>query len=320
MQTHRFATSLSGNKAGFTLVELLVVIAIIAILAALLLPVLSKGKGRAQQIYCLDNGKQMMTAMTMYAADFRDLFPPNPDDGNTIPGHNWCSGAAGIGQSAEFNPDFLQDQTRSLLASYLRGVVSVFHCPGDVRMGKYQGSDPSLIGKSVPAARTFSMNQAVGTICPGFDSQPEAKGKPFPPHFGAPGLSVNGPWLNSNHSHRRNTPWITYGKLSTIPAPGPSSLWVLVDENVTYLNDAAFSFGMEIPQWLDAPGTYHDGGCGFAFADGHSESHHWASSKPKKGGMARNGERIADVNDLRDWNWMRAHTSANTSGSMPPPR
>jgi prepilin-type processing-associated H-X9-DG protein len=40
------------------------------------------------------------------------------------------------------------------------------------------------------------------------------------------------------------------------------------------LNDAAFAFGMEIPIWIDAPGTYHDGGCGFAFADGHSESHH----------------------------------------------
>lgn len=164
----------------------------------------------------------------------------------------WCSGAAGIGQPAEFNPDLLRDQTRSLLASYLRGVVSVFHCPADVRIGTYQGSDPSLIGKTVPAARTFSMNQAVGTICPGFDSQPEVMGKSFPPHFGAPSLPVNGPWLNSLHTHRRDSPWITYGKMSTVRAPGPSSLWVLVDENVTYLNDAAFAFGMEIPQWHDA--------------------------------------------------------------------
>jgi len=32
---------------------------------------------------------------------------------------------------------------------------------------------------------------------------------------------------------------------------------------------------MEHPQWFDVPGTYHNGGCGFAFADGHSESHKW---------------------------------------------
>jgi prepilin-type N-terminal cleavage/methylation domain-containing protein/prepilin-type processing-associated H-X9-DG protein len=316
MKSHRSGNPPHRPGAGFTLVELLVVIAIIGILAALLLPVLSKGKGRAQQAYCLDNGKQMMTAMTMYTGDFRDMFPPNPDDGTTIPGHNWCSGAAGRGQSAEFNPDLLRDPTRSLLVSYLQGVVSVFHCPADLRSGLYQGSDPTLIGKTVPAARTFSMNQAVGTICPGFDSQPEAIGKPFPPHFGAPSLPVNGPWLNDQHSHRRDSPWITYGKMSTVRAPGPATLWVLVDEDVNYLNDAAFAFGMQIPQWVDSPGTYHDGGCGFAFADGHSESHHWANPTAKKGDRAP----VANANDLRDWNWMRLRTSANISGEMPPPQ
>lgn len=86
-----------GERNGFTLIELLVVIAIIALLAALLLPVLSKGKQRAQQIYCLSNGRQLLLAIHQYAADFKDFFPPNPDDGNTIPGHNWCSGNAGIG-------------------------------------------------------------------------------------------------------------------------------------------------------------------------------------------------------------------------------
>jgi prepilin-type N-terminal cleavage/methylation domain-containing protein/prepilin-type processing-associated H-X9-DG protein len=280
------------TRTGFTLIELLVVIAIIAILAAMLLPALSHAKQKAQGSICLNNGKQMMTAMFLYTGENHEFFPPNPDDGNTVPGYNWCSGQAGIGGAQEFDSDVLKDPTRSLLVNYLGGNVSVFKCPADVRMGT------NAAGQYVPAARTFSMSQAVGTIDPGFDN-----GGPGPPgsgaHSGAPTLSVNGPWLNNNDTHRRNSPWSTYGKTTDIRTPSPSMIWVLVDENAEGLNDAAFAFGMEQPEWLDAPGSYHNGACGFAFADGHSEIHKWIE-KP---------EPDSDANET-DWGWMQQRTSA----------
>jgi prepilin-type N-terminal cleavage/methylation domain-containing protein/prepilin-type processing-associated H-X9-DG protein len=287
-----------GDRRAFTLLELLVVIAIIGILAALLLPVLARAKERAQATTCMNNLKQMMTAMSLYTGDNHDFFPPNPDDGNTIPGYNWCSGEAGIGQPQEFDPDVIKDPTRSLLINYLSGEVKIFHCPADRRQGKYQGTDPALIGHIVPAARTYSMSQAVGTIDPGYDQNTSPGGGEYP-HSGVPDLPVNGPWLNNQGDHRRDQPWATYGRASAIGAPGPSMLWVLTDENAKGLNDAAFAFGMDYPDWIDAPGSYHGNAAGIAFADGHAEIHKWIGTP----------EPQSEANQT-DWSWMQQRTSA----------
>ena len=299
----------SAHRA-FTLVELLVVIAIIAILAALLLPVLSGAKQRAQGVFCLNNGKQLMVAMHLYTNDNSDFYPPNPDDANNSPGYNWCSGSAGIGQSEEFNPDILADPARSLLIGNLSGNVTVFHCPGDRRQGKYQGANPALTGQTVPAARTFSMNQAVGTIDPGFEATRDSGGSYA--HEGVPNLPVNGPWLDNSGHHHCNSPWRTFGKASDLGPPSPSDLWVLVDEAVDGLNDAAFSVDMEVPGWHDYPGTYHNFGCGFTFADGHTESHRWVDATTRFGnGDAGTGS--ANFSDWHDWQWVIARTSSRVN-------
>lgn len=286
-----------SDSKGFTRTDLLAVIAVVGVLSLLTPSLLGSGRQHGQAAGCLDHFRRLAMGCVMYAADNHDLFPPNPDDGNTVPGHNWCPGQAGRGGSAEFNPDLLADAERSLLVKYVQGDVGVFLCPADLRQGRYQGTDPDRLGMRVPAARSIAMNHAVGTVCPTYPAG----------HNGAPVLPTHGPWLDNNHSHTRDGPFRTYGSVNDLLEPGPSMTWVFIDEDAESLNDGGFAFGMWKAEWIDWPGTRHDLGATLAYADGHAEVHRWTDSRTVvvSGNVARR-----PVPDSEDYAWLRERTSA----------
>jgi prepilin-type N-terminal cleavage/methylation domain-containing protein len=114
-----------GQRAGFTLIELLVVIAIIAILAALLLPALSKAKQKAVRIECASNLKQWGIAFIMYGGDNKDYFPPNATaDGAN--GFAWV----GLTLNTNFYPQYLYPN-RPGTTSGVRKQQDVLYCPTD---------------------------------------------------------------------------------------------------------------------------------------------------------------------------------------------
>jgi prepilin-type processing-associated H-X9-DG protein len=107
-----------------------------------------------------------------------------------------------------------------------------------------------------------------------------------------------------------NPPWYCYKKLSDIRVPPPALLWVFVDEHPDSINDGWLITDVMNPNhWEDLPASYHNGACGFGFADGHSEIKKWQESSTVVAVQQRQYNDFSAPNS-RDVRWMVEHSSA----------
>ncbi len=262
------------TSRGFTLIELLVVIAIIAILAAMLLPALSKAKTKAQGIMCMNNLKQLMLGWTLYAGDNQekiartggmDVFVTNPNTASILPGgawEQWCPGSVDSGNGpASTNQLFLE---RGMIYPQIKS-PSVYKCPADRK--NYRGT---------PTIRSMSMNCWFNPI----NAWTDTKGKAMK-------------------------------KTTDMTAISPVNTWVTIDENPDSINDGWFvvnvakASGQAGLRWVDYPASYHNNAGGLSFADGHAEIRKWKDQTVLKVPPG-NPRTASSAGDLQ---WLSARTT-----------
>jgi prepilin-type N-terminal cleavage/methylation domain-containing protein/prepilin-type processing-associated H-X9-DG protein len=154
-----------GHKA-FTLIELLVVIAIIAILAAMLLPALSRAKDKAASIACINDLKQIGLGMMIYIGDNNDRCPSAASRGQDYHPEDWIYWRA-PGTATAFGPAPALETSPIVLALGTRGSTNIFRCP------KHK-SDTLAMAAGTPVygySYTFNGPPVSGGINPGLALQ-----------------------------------------------------------------------------------------------------------------------------------------------------